>query len=316
VQSFDLAESMKQAFITGISGFVGRHLTNYLYMNKWRVAGSDLQPAPELPAYFLADINDRAALQHAIRETRPDLIFHLAGTLKADRSEQFYEVHVQGTVSLLDALMENELRSKVIIASSGAVYGAGQGRRPIKENFKLRPVTHYAASKLAQEVVAQRYCDAVGLPVIRVRTFNLLGPGLSPQMACSSFARQIALAEKQGLKSTIKAGDLGAKRDFVDVRDAVRAYELLAEKGQAGQVYNVASGRPVSMRQCLDFLQSQARVPVEDVFDPARVQNNDISIQVGSAKRLQEQTGWEPEISIEQSLLDLLDDWRGKLETE
>ena len=308
---------MKQAFITGISGFVGSHLTNYLLLNKWNVAGSDLQqPATEVPAFFQADINDSDAIQHAIRETQPDVVFHLAGMLKAEKSEHFYTLHVLGTVTLLDAIVASGLHPKVLIAGSGAVYGTGLGRKPITENFRIQPITQYAASKVTQEVVAQRYFDAIGLPVIRLRTFNLLGPGLSPQMACSSFARQIALAEKQGMTSTITTGDLNAQRDFVDVRDAVRAYVLLAERGQAGQVYNVASGRAVAIRECLDFLQRQARVPIEEVLDPTRVQKNDVSIQVGSAKRLHEQTGWKPEISIEQSLLDLLNYWRQKLETE
>lgn len=308
---------MNQALITGISGFVGGHLTNYLIRNKWSVAGSDLQPtATGVPAFFQADINDFAVVQRAIQEIRPDVVFHMAGMLKAEQSEQFYTLHVLGTVTLLEAIIASGLRPRVIIASSGAVYGTGLGRRPITENFRIRPLTHYAASKAAQEVVAQRYFDAIGLQVIRARTFNLLGPGLSPQMACSSFARQIALAEKQGTTSTIMTGDLNAKRDFVDVRDAVRAYVSLAERGQTGQVYNVASGQAVAIRECLDFLQKQASVPIEEILDPARVQKNDVSIQVGSAKRLQERTGWKPEISIEQSLLDLLVDWRQKLESE
>ncbi|GAB4503729.1 MAG: hypothetical protein Fur0043_07210 [Anaerolineales bacterium] len=236
--------------------------------------------------------------------------------MKSDDLGSYYRTHVFGTIALLEALLKTGLRPRVVIFSSSAVYGSGRGRRPITEAFRPRPITHYAVSKLAQEFAAFRYHTAFGLPVLCVRTFNLLGPGLSPVMACSDFARQIAQAEKRGRPATISTGNLDARRDFVDVRDAVRAYALLAEKGRPGQVYNVASGRAVSIRECLDLLREQTRVPIETVVDPARVQQNDIPVQVGSAERLRRLTGWKPEISVEQSLVDLLEDWRQKVKTE
>jgi GDP-4-dehydro-6-deoxy-D-mannose reductase len=217
---------------------------------------------------------------------------------------------------MLDAVIESGLTPVVLIASSSAVYGSGLGRRPITEKFKPRPATHYGVSKLAQELAALHYFTSFDLPVLRVRTFNLLGPGLSPLLACSAFARQIAQAETNGKPSTIMTGNLSARRDFVDVRDAVRAYVSLAEKGEGGQAYNVASGQAVAIRKCLDFLREQARVTVDAQVDPARLQTDDIPVQAGSIKRLQVTTGWEPEISTEQSLLDTLDDWRRKLKME
>jgi GDP-4-dehydro-6-deoxy-D-mannose reductase len=307
---------MTTAFITGVSGFVGSHLSRYLLDHGWHISGQDHRPAPAISAFYQSDLQDRFALQEALHEVRPDVIFHLAGVLKSDLAEDFYAAHVLGTVALLETIVESGLRPKVLIASSSAVYGMGLGGRLITEGFKLRPVTQYAASKVAQEVVALRYFTASNLSVICIRTFNLLGPGLSPQMACSAFARQIALAERQGTPSTITTGDLSARRDFVDVRDAVRAYVLLAEKGRAGQAYNVASGRAVAIRECLDFLRRQAKVPIEAILDPARVQKNDVPIQIGSAKYLREQTGWKPKISTEQSLLDLLNNWRQRVKME
>ncbi|MFZ5910076.1 MAG: NAD-dependent epimerase/dehydratase family protein [Chloroflexota bacterium] len=303
---------MNRALVVGISGFVGSHLARYLVDNGWSVLGFDQQPLTGFDVQT-GDLLDRTIVEQVILEARPEFIFLLAGVLKADYPGQFYTAHVLGTVTLLDAVLKSDLRPTVIVASSSAVYGAGLGKKAITENFRPRPVTHYAVSKLAQEMVALRYWTAFRLPVIRVRTFNLLGPGLSPVMACSDFARQIAQAEKQGRASTISTGDLSARRDFVDVRDAARAYALLAEKGRAGQVYNVASGRPVVIRGCLDFLREQARVPVEVVMDPARVQKNDVPIQIGSAKQLYDVTGWEIKISVEQSLLDMLEDWRRKV---
>jgi len=325
---------MKTAFITGISGFVGKHLTTYLRKLNWRVAGSDLQPvsspqavsprrarspdggAPDISEFYQADINDRAMLRQVLRETHPDVIFHLAGVIKSDTPDKYYQAHVLGTVALLDAVVESGLSPVVFIASSSAVYGSGLGSRPITEQFKPRPATHYGVSKLAQELAALHYFTSFELPVLLVRTFNLLGPGLSPLLACSDFARQIALAEKRGKPSTILTGNISARRDFLDVRDAVRAYVRLVENAEAGQAYNVASGQAVAIRECLDFLRKQARVPVDAAVDPARVQMDDIPVQAGSIKRLQAATGWELEFSNEQSLLDMLEDWRQKVKRE
>ncbi len=307
---------MARAFITGAAGFVGGHLIAHLAAEGWDLSAHDVRTAGALSKFYQFDLIEQASLQRALQEARPDAVFHLAGALKAERPEQFYTLHVLGTVALLEAVIASGLRPVILIASSSAVYGAGTGQKPITERFEPRPLTHYAVSKLAQEMVAMRYWRAFGLPVILVRTFNLLGPGLSPQMACSDFARQIAQAEQTGRPAAISTGNLDARRDFVDVRDAVRAYALLAGKGWPGQVYNVASGRAVSIRECLEFLRAQARVPTETALDPARVQQNDVPVQVGSAERLRRRTGWKPEISVEQSLTDLLEDWRQKVRME
>jgi GDP-4-dehydro-6-deoxy-D-mannose reductase len=311
-----IEKGQKKAFLTGISGFVGSHLATYLSGKGWTVSGYDLRPPRVECDFYLGDLSDVSAMEAAVRKSAPDIIFHLAGILKSESHETHYKAHVFGTISLLDALALSGKSPKVVIASSSAVYGPGTGRRPLTEGFDLRPQTHYALSKAAQEMVAQRYWHVYGFPVICVRTFNLLGPGLSPEMACSAFARQIALAEHSGRTAVISTGDLGAKRDFVDIRDAVHAYALIAEHGQPGEVYNVCSGRAVAVSECLDILLRQARVPVEAVLDPAKVQKNDVPIQVGSAKKLKQLMGWEPMVSLEQSLMDLLNDWRQRVEME
>ncbi len=301
---------MTKGFITGISGFVGGHLTQELERLGWEISGLDVHAPATMKTFYQADIGDRDVLRKALRERKPEVIFHLAGAVKSTNPEEFYRTYVLGTVVLLNAVLESGSRPVVLIAGSSAVYGPGYGQKPITEQYKPRPMTHYAASKLAQESVALRYYNADHLPVVCVRTFNLLGPGLSPELACSAFAKQIAEAELSGQPSTVLTGDLSAQRDFVDVRDAVRAYVHLVEKAQSGQVYNVASGRAVSIRECLDFLRKQSKVPIDTRLDPARVQKNDVPIQIGSIGRIAAQTGWKPEISIERSLLDLLNDWR------
>ncbi len=301
---------MKRTLITGISGFVGRHLREELIRAGWQVYGFDIRPAGE--NVFVGDLSDRAALTHAVLDCQPDAVFHLAGIIKSADSEMYYKSNLFGTLNLLDAVMQMEKHPKVILASSSAVYGLTKSARPITERSTLRPVTEYAVSKAAQETAVLRYHYAFGLPVIFVRMFNLLGPGQSPDLACSAFARQIALAENSD-QTEIVTGNLDAKRDFVDVRDAVSAFAMLAEKGEAGQTYNVCSQRAVAIRQCLYEMMSKSKKQLSARVDAARVQKNDVPVQVGSYQKLHKITGWSPKISLKQSLFDLLDDWRERV---
>lgn len=298
---------MKSALITGISGFVGRHLREELLREGWRVFGFDLRPAGE--NVFVGDLSDRAALTRAAADCQPDAVFHLAGMIKSQDPQAYYESNLFGTLNLLDALMQMEKRPKVILASSSAVYGLTKSPRPITERSPLRPVTEYAVSKAAQEAASLRYHYAFGLDVVVARMFNLLGPGQSPDLACSAFARQIALAEVSD-QNEIVTGNLDAKRDFVDVRDAARAFALLAEKSKAGQSYNICSGKAVTIQRCLSKMMSKSKKQLSARVDPARAQKNDIPMQVGSFEKLKKATGWNPRIALNQSLSDLLDDWR------
>ena len=208
-----------------------------------------------------------------------------------------------------------EKRPKVVLASSSAVYGLAKSAQPITERSPLRPVTEYAVSKVAQETAALRYHYAFGLDVVIVRMFNLLGPGQSPDLACSAFARQIALAEISE-ENEIVTGNLTAKRDLMDVRDAARAVVLLAEKGNAGQTYNVCSGNAVSIRECLSEMMLRSRKQLSARVDPARVQKNDVPVQVGSFQKLHKAADWSPRIPLNESLADLLNDWRERVKVE
>jgi GDP-4-dehydro-6-deoxy-D-mannose reductase len=307
---------MQRALVTGVSGFVGKHLANHLREVGWQVAGFDKRATEGDQSIFVGDIEDRAALVRVFQKCQPDVVFHLAGLIKSSQPETLYKANLLGTITLFESLLECGQQPVVFIASSSAVYGSGASRRPITEKFGTYPQTHYALSKAAQEMVALRYFRVHGLHAICVRTFNLLGPGLSAEMACSAFARQIAMAERSGKPSTISTGNLSSKRDFVDVRDAIRAYELIAKKGKPGEMYNVCSGRAVAVSECLSMLLDQARVPVEAVLDPAKQQSIDVPIQIGSAKKLHEATGWVPKIGLKKSLIDLLNDWRNRVEME
>ncbi len=305
---------MLNALITGVGGFVGVGLEQHLTLNGWQAYGLDLRSVGESTKYFLGDISDRGMLKRSLTESNPQVIFHLAGIIKSDQPEKLYLANLVGTVALFEAVMEFGIRPVIVVASSSAVYGHTSGARPVSEKMQLHPVTHYAVSKMAQEAVALRYYESFKLPVKIVRMFNLLGPGQPADLACSAFARQIALAELRG-ENEIVTGNLEAQRDFVDVRDAVRAFTLIAEKGKAGQVYNVCSGRAVTLRQCLDEMLSMSPRKFTVRMDEDRIQKNDIPIQVGSAQKLNQITGWHPQISLRESLQDLLNDWRERVKS-
>ncbi|MBL8080152.1 MAG: GDP-mannose 4,6-dehydratase [Anaerolineales bacterium] len=297
------------ALITGVNGFVGGHLLRHLKALGWRVYGFDQYVRNREKNFIKGDIMNRKDFSNALKVSKPDVVFHLAGLIKAEQPEMLYQANLFGTVSLFEGVLDVGQRPLILIAGSSSVYGSSLEGKSINEKCRPHPVTSYAASKLAQEFAATRYFDAFQLPVMIVRMFNLLGPGQSPDLACSAFARQIALAEMHG-HNEIVTGDLTAKRDFVDVRDAVRAFIGLTEKGLAGETYNVCSGRAVTIGKCLDEMLAMASRQFIVRKESSRIQLNDVSVQIGSARKLQKTTGWRPQYSLRQSLKDLLDDWR------
>jgi GDP-4-dehydro-6-deoxy-D-mannose reductase len=306
---------MNKILITGITGFVGSHLAECALAEQLTVSGFDLRRDRLAAEYHLGEITDRASIESTLQKTEPDVIFHLAGMIKSPDPDALYKTNLLGSIALFDTIVKTNKRPVVVLASSSAVYGPTSGAEPIGEKAEIRPITHYAASKSAQEIAALRYFNADEFPVIILRMFNLLGPGLPADLACSSFARQIALAEAGG-KAEISTGNLEAQRDFVDVRDAVRAFMLAAQKGKPGQVYNVCSGRAVKIQSCLDEMISMSTCQIKVRRDAERIQSNDVPIQIGSAEKIKLAAGWEPQIPLRQSLTDLLNDWRQKVKTE
>lgn len=306
---------MTTALITGASGFIGQLLRQHLRSKNILTFGLDVHGA-DGERIFSGNITDRKCVIRVLEKAQPDIVFHLAGILKAPEMAAFYNVHVLGTATLFDAILEIGLKPRILIASSSAVYGKGVGVKPIAESFIPRPLTHYAVSKLAQEQVALRYWHAYQLPVMVARTFNLLGPGLSTHMAPSAFAKQIAQAEMKHKPRVIHTGDLSARRDYLDARDAVRAYDMIARQGTPSQIYNVCSGSAISMEECLQTLMTHAKVKVERIFDPQRSQTHDVPVQVGSATKIERELGWQARIPVERSLLDLLKYWRKKIKQE
>ena len=291
-----------RAFVTGGAGFAGRHLL-------------DLLPGATAPSRADLDMLDGAAVRAAVREAAPDTVWHLAAKASVGRSweapgETIAE-NVAMTANLLEALREEAPAATVVLISSGEIYGPPD-RLPVDEDAPLRPQNPYAVSKAACDLLGGQYADATGLRVVRLRPFNHTGPGQSDDYVVGTLTRQVAEAEAAGLdEAVVHTGNPDSARDFSDVRDVVRAY--LAAAGLDSGVYNVASGRAVSVRELIELVRAAARIPVRHEVDPARVRAHDVAEVRGSAERLRAATGWTPEIPLDQTVADALEAWRRQL---
>jgi GDP-4-dehydro-6-deoxy-D-mannose reductase len=313
-----------RALITGVTGFVGGHLVDHLAaeaadLELWGLVW-DEEPGQVPPSVrqLSGDLSLPSSLSHTLAAARPDIVFHLAGATSVASSwqqpDRSFQVNAVGTLNLLEALRSSGLQPTVVVASSAEVYGAvPPAGQPIRESAPLEPISPYAASKAAQDLIAAQYHRGFGLPTIRLRLFPHTGPRRPPQFALSSFARQIALIER-GLEPPVLAvGNLEAIRDFTDVRDVARAYRLAAEKGRAGTAYNIGSGHGVSIRGALGILLGLSRAEIEVTVDPARLRAADVETLVADASSFRADTGWRAEIPLERTLGDLLDWWREQL---
>jgi GDP-4-dehydro-6-deoxy-D-mannose reductase len=311
--------------VTGAGGFVGGHLLELVRREApaTRVYGV-VQPhgssrvAARGVRILEADLDDPQAATAAVAEARPDAIVHLAGQSSVQQSwldpGGTLRTNVLGIVHLLDAARHSGLAPAVLVVGSAEEYGpVPESGLPIRETAPLQPASPYAVSKVAQGALAVLYGSTGGMRVVLTRTFHHTGPGRGEAFAESSFARQIAEIECGLRAPVIEVGNLDAVRDFTDVRDVVRAYRLLLEKGEAGQAYNVCSGRGFRIREVLDLLLARSSARVEVRVDKERFRPSDVPAQVGDPSRVRAATGWEPTITLEQTLADLLSDWRERV---
>jgi GDP-4-dehydro-6-deoxy-D-mannose reductase len=264
------------------------------------------------------DLRDADAVRDLVAHIRPDRIYHLAGQAFVPRSFaapwETLEVNIRGTLNLLEAVRALKLETRILVVSSAEIYGAAAvDSLPLTESAPFMPSSPYSVSKIAQDMLAWQYARAHSLYTVRVRPFNHIGTGQSADFAVPNWASQIAAAEL-GLREPIVAvGNLAAARDFTDVRDVVRAYALALERGAAGAVYNVCSGVPQTMQHVLETLIGLSRTPITVRVDPERVRPIEIPVLYGSYARLQADTDWRPQISLAQSLTDVLNEWRARL---
>ena len=314
--------------ITGISGFVGSHFIEF-FLNKKNIELHGIEhKGVKLPkitglktkikSYSECGITDFKKLKATLKRIRPDYIIHLAAQSSPSKSWKApvdtVRVNIEGQVNLLEAIRSIKIDPKIIIAGSCEEYGlVKKSEIPIRETQTLRPLNTYAVSKVAQDFLGYQYFKSYGMKVIRTRPFHHTGQRRPDHFVCSSFAKQIALIEKNKQKPIIRVGNLSAKRDFTDVRDMVRAYWLIMQKGIIGEVYNISSGKAKSIQEVLNILLSFTDCNIKVEKDPARFRPNDIPVFIGDSSKLRRITSWKPEIPMEKTLKDLLGYWRNNV---
>jgi GDP-4-dehydro-6-deoxy-D-mannose reductase len=309
-----------KALITGATGFVGPHLATLLLGKGAEVValgirGGNMSIEERMPREALlidSDIRNAEELKDLLREHRPGQIYHLAGisspTASLRNPRLTYEVNVGGALNLLEALRELELRPTIVNVSTAHVYASADLPGGLDEGAPVSLATPYATSKLMCETLAAHYVRAFGFQIVTVRPFNHIGPGQTPDFVCSEFARQISRIARKQAPAVLRTGNLEPERDFTDVRDVVEAYWTVATRGKPGEIYNIASGQPRSIRAIVSCLCELAAVNVAVETDPARVRSVEVMRLLGNAAKIRA-LGWEPRIPLRKSLADILEYW-------
>lgn len=312
---------MTTAIITGASGFVGRHLVAELERETdWRIVGLGRRALSlgSRTRVLSCDLLDVDLVRRTIESIAPDFVFHLASQSYVPQAlaapGETLVNNLLGQLSVLEAIRSAGLSTGVVSVCSAEEYGfVAPDEVPITEAQPFRPGNPYAVSKIAQDMLAYQYALSYEMRIVRLRPFSHVGPGQSDRFVLSSFARQIAEAELGRIEPVILTGNLDAIRDFLDVRDVVRAYRLIASDIVPGEVFNLASGVGHRIGDLLDRLIGLADVHLTVRQDPARLRPSDVPVLIGDASMLRTRTGWMPTVPIEMTLADILDDWRERL---
>jgi len=314
--------------ITGITGFVGSHLAEYIVnlrekhsvfgLCRWRSSRDNLAQVFDKVSLVDADLCDLGSLARHFKEIKPDVIFHLAAqsyVLTSFNSPvQTLWTNAIGTTNLLEAVRITGIDPVIHVCSSSEVYGqVTQADLPIKETCAFRPASPYAVGKVAEDMVAYQYFISYGIKTIRTRMFTHTGPRRGDVFVMSAFAKQIAAAELGLKESVILVGNLDSVRTFCDVRDAVRAYWLLVNKCKAGEVYNIGGNRTMTVGEALNMLLSFSKIKCKVRVDPKLLRPSDVTLQIPCIDKFSKDTGWEPQIPLEKTLEDLLSYWRQEL---
>lgn len=310
-----------RALVIGGGGFVGGYLTEELAAHGYDVSATCL-PGENISGCrgsLPLDIGRKADISAILRKTAPDIVFHLAAqssvALSWKEPQLTAEVNVIGGINLLEALRETNIRT--VLVGSGEEYGfIRQDACPLKEDEPLHPGNIYAATKACQEMLGQIYGRAYGMEIVMARSFNHSGPKQSQVFVISDFCRQAAEIEAGLKQPEIAVGNLDAKRDFTDVRDVVRAYRLLGEKGKSGEVYNVGRGKAISIKDILGHVISMANCRISVKTDKSRLRASDIPLIEPDVSKILRDTGWRADISLEETIKDTLNYWRNFLINE
>lgn len=312
---------MVKYLITGANGFCGRHLADVLSGGNNLVYGISRSIPDDLVlhhpdiTYEQCNLIDHASVFNLLKKIKPDCIFHLAAESSVASSWKspinILNNNVLSQINIFEAVRELELSTRIVVACSSEEYGLiNESDLPVSEKCCFNPLSTYAVSKVSQDMLAYQYYKSYNMDIIRVRSFNLTGPGRPPTYALSSFAHQIAEIEKNKSKNIISVGNLDVKRDYTDVRDAVKGYYKIALKAKPGTVYNLCSGKAYNLKDLLNILISFSTTEVNVEIDNSKYRPSDLPIMLGDNTKIKTEIGWIPEIEIHTSLNDLLDYWR------
>src|SRR3989344_6248627 len=312
--------------ITGINGFVGSHLADYLLdKKKFNIFGgkkinSRVRNIPHIldkVSLIDFDLMDYFSVRNLLKESKPDYIYHLAALSWVTPSwvmpSAYMHTNAIGTINLLEAISELKLKSRVLVSCTPEEFGdVPEHKLPINEDTPIAPVNHYAASKVAQDAVCMSYYASYNIPIIRLRAFNHEGPRRDISGALASFAYQIAMIEAGKKEPVIEVGNLEAKRNFTHVKDMVRAYHLAMEKGVPNELYLIGSDNVYTIKESLERLISLSKMKgkIRYEVDPKRIRPTELRYLIGDCSKFKKLTGWEPKISFERMLEDILEYWR------
>lgn len=304
--------SIVRILVTGVNGFFGRYLSKYLIENypASEIIGTDLNElqSPLPLKCIISDITDYYNVKKMIVKTRPNIIFHLAGTFNQKDLLHLYSVNVIGTENLMKAAISLHNNTRIILSSSAAVYGfVAPKNNPVNENTEVKPVSHYGISKATMEMTGRMYGqDQKNLEIIIARIFNLIGNGISSSLLPGSLTEKIHEALKVKGKKKIKVGNINSFRDFLDVRDAVNAYILLALKGINNNIYNIGSGIGTKIKDIIELFVKNVGSEIQIISDNKLYKKNDPEIITADITKIKNHTGWKPRITLEESVLDII----------
>ncbi|TMQ73356.1 MAG: GDP-mannose 4,6-dehydratase [Candidatus Eisenbacteria bacterium] len=315
---------MRRVLVTGVTGFAGSHLVDYMLergdceiygIQRWRSRTENIEHFMDRITILECDLRDASSTRDTLETVRPQWIFHLAAQSFVPTSwsapTESLTTNILSQVNIFEAVRRLGLQCRIQLACSSEEYGmVYPDEVPIKETNPLRPLSPYAVSKVAQDMLGYQYWMSWKVDSVRTRGFNHEGPRRGPVFVASDFAKQIADIEKGRKPPIVYVGNLEAKRDFSDVRDMVRAYWLALEKCEPGDVYNISTGRAWSIREVLDLLLTLTDRKIEIREDPTRLRPSDVPILIGDSSKFVKQTGWKPQIPFEQTLREMLDYWR------
>lgn len=312
-----------KSLIIGGAGFVGAYLIRHLKEDLGQEVAVTKMPQEQIDEkgveIFDLNILEKDSIVDLLRKVEPDYVFHLAAQSSVSVSwknpQLTIDVNVKGSVNLLEALRELEKQPYVLLIGSGEEYGhILPDETPIQEENLLRPGNIYAATKACQNMLGAIYARAYDLQVMMVRAFNHIGPNQAPLFVVADFCKQVAEIEAGKREPVMKVGNLSAKRDFTDVRDVVRAYAMLIEKGKAGETYNIGSGHAIAIEEILQMILKNSDVDIRVEVDPEKLRPVDVPIIEADTDKVREATGWKPQIALEQTIQETLEYWRKMLE--